>query len=147
MPKRTKNKAGRPAIYKRVTELQKKIDEYFKTGVKKRTVFVGSGKNKTTVDIEFPTITGLTLYLGFSDRHSFYDLEKKKEFSHTIKRARTRIEQYYEENLMGPYSTGAIFALKNFDWKDTKELSGPGGSAIPVKMYEGVDGSKFPKPN
>jgi hypothetical protein len=68
------------------------------------------------------TITGLTLYLGFSDRGSLDDYEKKEEFSHIIKRARKLVEHNYEKRLHGDKNTGAIFALKNMGWKDKTEV-------------------------
>ena len=46
----------------------------------------------------------------------------KKEFSYTIKRARLLIEILYEEQLQKGSPTGAIFALKNFGWKDRQEI-------------------------
>lgn len=116
-----KNIGGRPPFYNNVVELQDAIDDYFKNGIKVKTVVVGSGKNTSTVEIEVPTITGLALHLGFCDRSSFYDYEKNKEFSYTIKRARFFIEQHYEELLQSGNVTGAIFALKNFGWVDRTE--------------------------
>lgn len=95
---------GRPPKYKTPEELQKKIDEYF-------------AQEKVKI-----TISGLVLFLGFDSRKSFYNYESKDEFLHTIKKARTRVEQHYEEHLLDRYSTGAIFALKNFGWKDTQEI-------------------------
>jgi hypothetical protein len=74
------------------------------------------------VEIPVITISGLVLYLGFCDRQSFYDYEKKPDFSCTIKRARTFIEMEYEHLLRTQSSTGAIFALKNFGWVDKSEL-------------------------
>ena len=113
-----KNRVGRPPFYKTVDELQSAIDDYFKNGVKVKTVVVGSGKTSSKVNIEVPTITGLALHLGFCDRSSFYDYEKNNEFSYTIKKARFFIEQHYEELLQTGNVTGAIFALKNFGWVD-----------------------------
>jgi hypothetical protein len=114
-------KVGRPPTYATAKELQSKIKEYFDTGVKKRKVEVGRGESKAVVEIPIPTITGLVLYCGFADRQSFYAYEKKDKFSYTIKKARTFIEQEYEEQMaMG--STAAIFALKNFGWHDKQEV-------------------------
>jgi len=96
---------GRPPKYKTAEELQKKIDEYFEAHDKY-------------------TISGLAYNLGFDGRQSFYDYEKKDEFSYTIKRARLRIEMYYEELLTkgGGISGSIIFALKNFGWTDKQEI-------------------------
>lgn len=121
---------GRPPKYKTAKELQSAVDDYFDNGVAERVTIVGKGENATEVKIPVPTITGLVLHLGFADRASFYDLEKQEKFSHTIKRARTFIEKEYEEQLATKGNAGAIFALKNFGWKDTHGLehSGPGGA-------------------
>lgn len=90
---------GRPELYSEPEAMQEKIDQYF-------------------AETKNITITGLAFYLGFESRQSFYDYEKKESFTYTIKKARCRVEQYYEENLLSKYATGAIFALKNMDWKD-----------------------------
>lgn len=95
---------GRPPLFTFEEDCQKMIDRYF-------------SENKTK-----PTITGLALYMGFASRQSFYDYEKSGEFSYTIKRARLRIENKYEEALHGTSPTGAIFALKNFGWTDKQEI-------------------------
>lgn len=113
-------KEGRPLMYETAEELQAKIDLYFKPEnlpTVKRITSMG-----VEVNIPCPTITGLTLFLGFSDRMSFYDYENREEFSYTIKRARTFIEKHYEELLQTGNVTGAIFALKNFGWKDKQEV-------------------------
>lgn len=100
--------AGRPPKYKTAEELSDKICQYFQELKDKK---------------ETPTITGLVLYCGFCDRCSFYDMEKQDKFSYTIKKARTTMEMVYEQFLLsGNNVAGAIFALKNFGWKDKTEL-------------------------
>lgn len=115
--------AGAPPYFKNVDELQTKIDEYFNKGVKKKTIIVGKGENKEAIEIPVPTITGLCYYLGFESRQSFYDYEKRDEYSYTVKRARLFIESEYEEQLQIGNTTGAIFALKNMGWIDKVETS------------------------
>jgi hypothetical protein len=85
-------KEGRPPIYNTPEEMQQKIDEYFKGGYRTRQVRVGSQKTGYTM-LEVPkiTITDLVLFLGFCDRASFYDYEKKPEFSVVIRKARAII--------------------------------------------------------
>ncbi len=95
--------AGRPAKYKSPEELQSAIDLYFDENDK-------------------PTISGLAYHLGFESRQSFYDAEKKPEFTYTIKKARLKIESIYETALHSNACTGAIFALKNFGWSDKQEI-------------------------
>lgn len=125
--------AGRPPTYKTAEELQERIDDYFENGVNKRKMIVGRGATKKVVEIPIPTITGLVLHCGFSDRSSFYDYGKKPEFTYTIKNARTRMESIYEEMMhSAPNPAGAIFALKNFGWKDKIELEEEGQLTIKV---------------
>jgi len=99
--------AGRPPAYKTAKELQVKIDEFFEECKKQD---------------EYITITGLVLHCGFADRASFYDYEKKPEFTHTIKASRTKIEQDYEKSLRKNGRAGDIFGLKNFGWSDKTEI-------------------------
>lgn len=113
---------ARPRKYDKAQALQKKIDEYFNSGVKKRLVEVGRGEAKKVIEIPVPTITGLVLFCGFADRQSFYAYEQHEEFSYTIKRARTMIEREYEEQLQISGGSGPIFALKNFGWVDKQEV-------------------------
>jgi len=118
-----KIKTGRPPMYSTPEEMQKKIDEYFeKVPTFKR--YYG----EISVDVPCPTITGLTLFLGFCDRQSFRDYEvNKPEFTCTMKTARQRIENHYETLLQQGQPTGAIFALKNFGWTDKSEFEIRGG--------------------
>jgi len=113
---------GRPPLFSDPDKLQQQIDEYFKSGVKKRTVITVQGKNKIAIEIPVPTITGLCIYLGFESRQSFYDYELKPDFAYTIKKARLFIENEYEEMLSVGNTSGAIFALKNFGWTDKQEI-------------------------
>ena len=69
---------------------------------------------------EPPTVTGLTIHLGFESKNTLYDYAKKPEFSASIKRALTGIEKYHEiATSRGDKCVGNIFILKNFGWKDT----------------------------
>jgi hypothetical protein len=96
---------ARPRTWDDLEELEKAIENYFNSY---------NGK---------VTITGLALYLGFESRQSIYDYEKNGQFSYTIKKARLRVENFYEENLMGEHTAGAIFALKNFGWADNQNVN------------------------
>ena len=112
---------GRPPIFETSQELDNAIQSYFNEGVKIRKVVVGKPPNQQVVEVPIPTITGLCYYIGFESRQSFYDYEKKPEFSYTVKRARLFIEQEYEEQLSVGNTVGAIFALKNMGWRDKTE--------------------------
>lgn len=109
-----------PRIIETPEEFEKKVDEYFEKWVKKKNV---KNKDWSTSEIEFPTITGLCLYLGFASKYSFYDYQELPEFSQSVKKARTRIEQHYEELLQWSTPAGPIFALKNFGWSDRREVA------------------------
>ena len=94
---------GRPLKYATPELMQEAIDKYFKETSK-------------------ITICGLALSLGFISRQSLLDYSGySEEFSCTIKAAKSRVEQYYEEHLVQGNAGGPIFALKNFNWKDKTE--------------------------
>lgn len=111
--------AGRPAAFDCKEDMQKAIDDYFNNPPIKPFVT----KEGQTIELPFLSITGLCLALGFESRQSFYDYEEKPEFTYTIKKARMLIENEYEFQLQKGNTTGAIFALKNFGWKDKSEVA------------------------
>lgn len=136
--------AGRPPLFETPEALQAKIDEYFVwiKGVfheEFQTIapkYNGKGvppppeRIKVKVwdrDPEPPTITGLTLHLGFAARQSLLDyMDRGDEFSDMVKRAKTRVEHGYEMGLFGQSPTGAIFALKNMGWADKQDVKHSG---------------------
>ncbi len=122
--KQNKNPVGHPPLFRTKEALQAKIDLYFKEGATRKEVII----NRKKEIIVIPTITGLCYYLGFESRQSFYDYGKRQEFSYTVKRARTFIEQEYEEQLRCGNTIGAILALKNFGWTDRQELEHTGAN-------------------
>ena len=98
----TDSKIGRPLKFQTVEELQEKIAEYLDNTPK-----------------EEWTITGLAIALD-TYRSVLCDYEERDAFSNTIKRAKLMVEHSYELDLKKHGRTGTIFALKNFDWKDTQ---------------------------
>lgn len=114
--------SGRPPVFNSPIEFAEKASEYFNTNEDKAW-----------------TITGLALFLGFCDRQSLYDYQKKEEFSGIVKYCRTMIEMAYELKLSGNSVTGAIFALKNMGWKDKTEIDHrtPEGITINYKNQPG----------
>lgn len=102
---------GRPPIWNDPIAFEKSVDDYF------------------TNDPN-PTWTGLALHLGFSSRDSLNDYKKRDGFSDSVKKALMRIENAYEKAIMGRNPAGAIFALKNFGWKDKQEVEQSGGVTI-----------------
>lgn len=121
-------KVGRPPMFDTSEEMQLKIDAYFEEECKDKVMTDDDGKvlidtrNKQVIEYNPPTVSGLALYLGFVNRNSMYDYEKKGEFTGTIKKAIAKIERYAEKQLFIGNSTGAIFWLKNKGWKDRQEI-------------------------
>ncbi len=129
------NNGGRPKHYETPEELAIDCDAYFiyimgESHMEKKMV-----PNPLTLEQEEkeilvwdrhpepPTITGLSLYLGFSHRSSLKDyIDKGNEFSHIIKKAKSRVEHSYEKMLYADKPTGSIFALKNMGWVDRQEI-------------------------
>lgn len=108
------DKVGRPPAFKNAEELQDKINEYIQSPPTRSVKL----KDGTEFDVSDITISGLCWTLGFESRQSFYDYEKKPEFTYTIKRARLYIESQYESCLKSNSCTGSIFALKSMGWDD-----------------------------
>ncbi|BDF57503.1 hypothetical protein CE91St36_03200 [Christensenellaceae bacterium] len=123
------NKGGRPLKFKSAKDLEKKIGEYFDRCEKKGMPFTMSG-----------LANGLDV-----DRKTLLNYGEREEFFPTIKRARQKVEQWWEERLANPAATGAIFNLKNnFDWKDKTEqsINVSGKMSLEGKLRE-VMGDKF----
>ena len=111
------NKIGRPLKFKTVEELTNKIDEYF----------------NSIPQVEW-TITGLAIALdtyrdvlidyqnGMHDKIKGENGEiEDKDYSNAVKKAKLLVENSYEIDLKKTGRSGTIFALKNFNWKDTQE--------------------------
>lgn len=68
------------------------------------------------------TWTGLALFLGFSSRQAIDQYLEYDGFYDSVKRAKLIVEASYEQQLSDGKPVGAIFALKNFGWRDRQEL-------------------------
>jgi len=101
-----KNKGGRPLKFKTVKDLEKVCDAYF---------------NECKEGSLPVTITGLALAIG-STRQTVMDYQNSDKFTDAIKRYKLRCENYAEIQLFTGQQTGAIFALKNYGWKDKQEI-------------------------
>lgn len=121
-----KNLGGRPPIYPDTEESYKKVAELC--------VSYFEADNETL--LKPPTVTGLTLHLGFESKDTLYSYSKKDGFSYPIKRALLNIEQYHEiATAGGDKCTGNIFILKNFGWKDTQSVDHSGNiSNLPPQI-------------
>lgn len=116
---------ARPPKYKTVDALQAAIDAYFEDCQGKP--LVDDKGNAVTdkygepviVGAHPPTVTGLALALGFTNRQSLLNYQGKKQFLDTITRAKSRCEAYAESRLFDrDGARGAQFSLEhNFRWK------------------------------
>ena len=111
---------GRPPKYKTVEEMQRVIDEYFKS-CEGEILKDENGKpimdkwgNPVVFGAKPLTITGLALALGFTSRQALLNYQGRKDFVDTISRAKAKVEQYAEERLFDrDGSNGAQFSLRN----------------------------------
>lgn len=120
MSENIENKVGRPALYQTPEEMQERIDAYFKecegVYVRDKDGFIETNKDGEPITTKTRplTITGLALALGFSGRQALLNYEDKEEFMDTVKRAKSKIEQYAEERLFDRDGVnGAKFNLSN----------------------------------
>lgn len=111
-------KTWKPKLFWTKEELQDLIVDYFENWADKKDMY----SNWLKYEIKLLTITWLTLHLWFANKNALYAYEKDWEFKDTIKMARTFIEREYEMQLQTWSATWAIFALKNFGWKDIQTL-------------------------
>lgn len=128
-----KHAGGRPPIYDASNEediaivkgLCESYFDWIKGEYEDKSIYNPDSQKTETIQVctrkpEPPTVTGLTLHIGFESKNTLYDYAKKPEFSDSIKRALTGIEKYHEiAAAYGDKCTGNIFVLKNFGWKDT----------------------------
>lgn len=86
-------------------------------------------------------LTGLALALGFCDTQALYEYRRYEEFAQPVRRALTRVEMEYERHLRTGGGTGAVFALKNFGWKDKQEMDQGGGGPPKVELILNASGT------
>lgn len=112
---------GRPLKYDNVEDMQKDIDRYF----------------AECDEMQKPyTVSGLAYALN-TTRRTLLDYEEKDEFSHTIKKAKAKIEAYNEELLYSKDvpTVGVIFNLKNnYNWKDKQEIEADINSDVTISI-------------
>jgi hypothetical protein len=98
---------GRPRLWESVEDFERAVKRYF------------ADKEITH------TWSGLALHLGFTSRQSLQDYKSIDGFQPAIDFALLNIEVLYEERMQWAKNpAGAIFALKNFGWKDKQEITG-----------------------
>lgn len=134
------NTYGARPRYKSPDEIRGKIDAYFEECKGKPLVdhngdpVLNRWGNPVIFGAKAPTVTGLALALGFKTRRALMLYQAKKEFVDLILEAKSRVEEYNEQQLYTrDGQRGAQFALTcNFGWKETKEeeKSGPAVAII-----------------
>lgn len=114
---------GRPPLWTTVEDIEPLAEAYFRECEEKQ---------------KPPTITGLALALN-TNRQTLINYEEKDEFFDTIKRYKSRCEQWVEENALmnKANATFSIFNLKNnYGWKDkTEQDVTSGGEKIAVSGF------------
>lgn len=96
------------------------------------------------VDVRPPTMSGLALHLGFSSREGLLRYAGKKEFLDVIVRAKSRIEQCFEERLFDKEgANGAKFALQNNfkGWQESAKVAAQEAANSAVRIV-----CDFPRP-
>jgi len=114
---------GRPKKFTDPKAMSDKIDEYFKWCDEQKEV-IYSEKGPVKILYEPYTVSGLCLHLDM-DRVTLIEYEKDAVFTHTVKKAKMKIENWIEKkSLNGVLNpTVSIFNLKNnFGWKDRTEV-------------------------
>lgn len=112
------NEGGRERRYQDHAEFDALVEAYFKD-------CDTNGKK--------PTLSGISLHLGFSDKETFGSYAAVSfEFARTINKARMRIEENRHQLLVAKdtFTPGIIFDLKNnHGWKDKSEVELTGNVA------------------
>jgi len=105
------NAGGRPRLFQSPEAFEEKANAYF----------------AQITSEDRPTLAGLCLFMGFSDKESFSNYANYgDEFSRTIKKTQLRIEADRHNRLIGKdtFTPGVIFDLKNnHGWVDKQEVS------------------------
>jgi len=118
------NLEGRPRIFSAPEELQEKINEYFQFCDDKKESFTDSKGNVKIIQKPY-TMSGLCVYLKIN-KDTLWEYGKKPGFSEVVKEAKSRVENYCEENTMSGKLNPifSIFSLKNnFGWTDRIEVN------------------------
>ena len=132
--------------------LQEKVDKYFEDCAGRMLTDETTGfpvVNPKTglpgiVDTRPPTMSGLALALGFSSRDGLMRYAGKKEYLDVIVRAKSRIEQCYEERLFDKEgANGAKFALQNNfkGWQESAKVAAQEAANNAVRIV-----CDFPRP-
>lgn len=120
--------AGAPRKWKSVSAMQKAIDAYFDKCKGEPLIIDGElQRDKYGIPIIInakpPTVTGLAMALGFTNRQALLNYQEREEFVDTVTRAKSRCEEYAESRLYDKDgANGAKFSLGcNFGWREVNE--------------------------
>ncbi len=141
-------------MYKTPEEMQEVIDKYFEE-CKGHILIDDEGKaildkynHPIIVDGRPPTMTGLALALGFTNRQSLLNYKARPAFTDTITRAKSIVERYTEERLFDKDGcNGAKFSLQ-FNFSGWREATpGEGADAAVVKIICDIPKAKVETEN
>jgi len=138
-----KNKGGRPLKFKTPEELQKKIDEYFKSRYRK--VYIQKTgeflKDPETNEYIYEqhrpmTIASLAVFLG-TNRQTLINYTNKQEYFDTVTRAKDIVEGWNSEALFDKDKhKGASFsATNNFKYNNSSKIEHAGNLTIEEVKY------------
>lgn len=104
------NKGGRPRAIPSPEEFDARVDAYV------------ADCNTSGEPI---LLLGMILAIGLNSRQSLDEYQNYEGFSDSVKRAKAIIEIEYEKRLVNGTNgaAGPIFALKNFGWRDNKDVT------------------------
>jgi DNA-packaging protein gp3 len=138
------SEVGRPLKFSSIEELERLIEDYFDSCYEDLIEYDSEGaiKSSTRVLKRPYTITGLALALDTS-RRTLLDYEARNdEFSHTIKKAKLRCENFAEEQLFTSRNTaGVIFNMKNnYGWVDKQDIDQKTEQTFSIKLPGDLSG-------
>jgi hypothetical protein len=117
---------GCPPKYPDPAVMEKKLVEYFAYCDNRTADKVDDdGKTVTYPNPQAYSIAGLCYWMGFANRQALDEYEKKPAFSVIVKRARMKVESFWEERLADKAPVGSIFWLKNHAGYSDKADAGP----------------------
>ena len=150
------SRTGRRPLYKTPEEMQAAVDRYFKAceGVpaydREGNPIIRRGRQCYTGELP-PTISGLSLFLGYKDRRTFTrQRERGQAFFDVVEGAKLRIENFWEQALYSDETyCGAVYMLRAaFGWGrqdfETQEEQGRARVRIIDRQPKGTGGTQAP---
>lgn len=126
MKQNEKKKIGRPRIIQSPDEMIAMAEAYFA---------------QCQMSEQPITLAGMCYALGLTSRKSLDEYAKRDEFTGSVNRLKLRIEAEYESRLHASgNASGAIFALKNFGWRDKVEVEHDGN--INLSLAQSIEAGR-----